>query len=371
MIMQKTLPISARRQGRHAVPAGQRGATLIVALTVVMVVGVLAASVSHDFLTLSRRVENQLQARQVEAYLVASESVARQALLQDLRASADVDYSLDLWAQTMEVELPIGILRGCLQDLQGRINLNGLATSAEEGYSSDQRRFIRLLQALEMDNPPGQTEAVMLANAVFDWVDPDDQQRFPGGAEDLYYLRQAPASKAANQGFASVSELRLISGMTDEIYAALTPHVTLWGNGDLNINSADSHLTREKIQDNMVLSALPAPVILRTLNGEDQLSPLTEEAAWQIVNRRIDQNGFRGLDFLEQGQLAPLLIEQDGLGLASSYFSLAAELELDSRRYQVQSVLFRYFDSLGIPGVRVISRHVASKQIDMDEFCVN
>ncbi len=347
----------------------QHGATLVVALTVVMVVGILATSVSQEFLTLSRRVENQAQSRQVEAYLIGAESVARQALLQDMQISPSQDYAVDLWAQSLELELPVGLLRACMVDLQGRLNLNALASPDDDGYSSEQRRFIRLLQTLDIENPLGLAQATMLANAVFDWVDPDAEQRFPGGAEDLFYYQQSPAGKAANQPFASVSELRLVRGMSDEIYLALTPHVSLWGNGTVNINSADATLSREKIQGEFNINSRPVPVVLRTLNTEEDLTPLPEDDAMELVNLRINAGGWSNLDFLGQGRFSA--INTDGLGVGSEYFNLISAIELGERRYQMQSVLYRYIDALGIPGVRVLSRRMITNPINLEQFCVN
>lgn len=354
-----------------ALPGMQQGATMLVALTVVMIVSLLATSVSHDFLNLSRRVDNQIQAQQVDAWLQAAEAVGRQVLLEDARLGGDIDYSLELWAQRLELELPIGKLSACMRDLQGRINLNSLASPADDGLSTDQRRFVRLLQVLELESPLTQLEAMALANAVFDWVDPDSDQRFPGGAEDLFYYQQDPAGKAANQPFASVSELRLVRGMTAEMYAALTPHVTLWGNGLLNINSADSHLTRGKIQSVLVRDELSPPVVLRTLNAAIEPGPLSEEAAWQLVNRRIENAGFDSVDALDTGMLAAVGIEHDGLATSSEYFMLVSEFVVADRYYQMQSVLHRQTDVLGIPGVEVLSRHRLNNRLNMNSYCVN
>ena len=355
----------------HSTMNSQQGATLVVALTVVMVVGLLATSVSYEFLNMTRRVENQTEARQVKSYLVAAESVARQVLLEDIRLSPELDYGLEPWARPLNLELPIGIINACMVDLQGKLNLNDMASPADDGYSPEQRRFIRLLQVLDLDNPLTQSEAIALANAVFDWVDPDSSQRFPGGAEDLYYYQQETAGKAANQRFASVSELRLVRGMTGEIYSALTPHVTLWGNGELNLNSADAALNKERLEGNFVLNDLPPPVILRTLNAESQLQPQTEDLAMQMINNRINSGGFRSLDFLDQGKSGVLQIAKEGLGLTSGYFNLVSELEVGNRRYQMQAVLYRYVDDLGIPGVRTVERKILDQRIEMDDFCVN
>lgn len=352
-------------------PLAQQGATLVVALTVVLVVALLATTVSHDFLLSTRRVENLSQRQQAQAWLQGTEAVARQVLLQDMQADPDHDSLLDPWNRPVELQLPVGAVKACLADLQGRINLNALATPAGQGYSADQRRFIRLLQALALDEPLSQSAATALANAVFDWVDPDDDQRFPGGAEDLFYYRQTPPGKAANQPFVSVSELLLVNGMTPAIYRALTPHVTVWGNGLLNINTADSYLSRQTLEGDFVTNERPPPVVLRTLNTADVLTPLSADAAMQLVNRRVGGSGFDSLDVLGQGGFASVGVDTDGLGLASDYFVLGAELSLDDRKYRMRTVLHRYVDALGVPTADVVSRQMTGNRIAMDQICVN
>lgn len=65
-----------------------------------------------------------------------------------------------------------------------------------------------------------------IVQAILDWVDPDSETRFPNGAEDDYYLGRDPPYRAANRPFADVRELRLVRGVTPEIYAHLAPLVT-------------------------------------------------------------------------------------------------------------------------------------------------
>lgn len=96
-------------------------------------------------------------------------------------------------------------------------------------------RFMLLLQALQL--PPE------ILSALLDWLDADTDTRFPNGAEDEYYTRLEEPYRAANAAFADVSELRLVRGITPEIYAKLAPHVCVLGNSvPLNVNTAPAEV---------------------------------------------------------------------------------------------------------------------------------
>lgn len=59
-----------------------------------------------------------------------------------------------------------------------------------------------------------------------DWRDPDDRRR-PGGAEDIDYAGANAPYGARDGVFDTVDELRLVQGMTPEIYRRLAPYVTV------------------------------------------------------------------------------------------------------------------------------------------------
>ena len=64
-----------------------------------------------------------------------------------------------------------------------------------------------------------------LADSLVDWLDSDNLPYSSAGAEDDYYLRQNPAYRAANRKFQSISELRLVKGVTAEVWNKLAPFV--------------------------------------------------------------------------------------------------------------------------------------------------
>jgi general secretion pathway protein K len=333
----------------------QRGAALIVALVVVLLVVMLATRVSSDYLVLFRTVENQNEQQQARAYLRGAELVAKEALLRDLQLGDEVDSALELWGRVAQVPLPEGLMSACLADLQARLNLNDLQAPAGE-YSAAQKRFIRLLQVV--DEEIDSVAAVALANAVFDWIDADNAPRYPGGAEALDYLQQSqPAQpyRPANQAFASVTELRLVKGFSNALVAALTPHVSVWGNGNLNLNTLDAHLDVDS-QENAD-AATAVPVMLRTLNNATSLLPLNVEGARLIAAARTSSGGLvQDLELFDTGTFGVQEWELDGVALTTSFFELTAVMRSGRREYGMTAVLRRAVSLAGVPEITVMSR---------------
>jgi general secretion pathway protein K len=357
--------------------ARQSGATLVVALVVVLLVVMLATRVTGDYLVLFRTIENQNSLQQARAYLRGAEAVAREALLQDVQLGAEIDSLREIWSQRLLIPLPEGNMDACLVDLQGRLNLNDLGASESEGYSAAQKRFIRLLQVLDVEPQLDQARAVELANAVFDWIDADSSLRYPGGAEELDYLQQQPSYKPANQAFASTTELLLIKGMTVELVAALTPHVSVWGNGNMNVNTLDAGFTGSDQPGTLRVNNAdpefpesPQPTLLRTLNNADSLLPLSIEGANLLANIRSGNGGFvPNLEFFGSGVLASQEWDLEGLDVKSEHFLLTADMLVQTLHYQLQTVLQRRVDAAGVPLVSVRSRQFGTAVFDMDETC--
>jgi general secretion pathway protein K len=82
-----------------------------------------------------------------------------------------------------------------------------------------------------------------LAQAVLDWRDADSIPR-SNGAERDEYIREGRLALPTNQTFREVSELLQVAGMTDEIYARVSPYLTTRGTGVVNVNSADTVVLR-------------------------------------------------------------------------------------------------------------------------------
>jgi general secretion pathway protein K len=76
-----------------------------------------------------------------------------------------------------------------------------------------------------------------LAEAILDWRDADDSRR-PHGAERDDYLKAGTREIPQNGPFESINELRFVRGMTPAILSKIRGELTVFGSGQVNVNSA-------------------------------------------------------------------------------------------------------------------------------------
>lgn len=118
-------------------------------------------------------------------------------------------------------------------DLSGKININGLGET-------------KLRQLLEHNVGEYDNAIPQLVDAWFDWLDSDDLKRL-NGAEAREYKKQNLDYVPRNTQFASVAEIRMISGF-DNVFKAidLDNVFTLYGNraGFVNPNIASKEVLK-------------------------------------------------------------------------------------------------------------------------------
>ena len=305
--MTRGLPTNAR----------QRGVALLVALLVVALATVLIASLLDRGELGFARTRNQLLEAQAQAYAQGLEAYAARVLQQDWAVNGGgADSAASAWAVPLPpTPVPRGIIAATMRDRNGCFNLNNLVDAVGAPNAPWPEKFRRLLTALRLD--PN------LADAVSAWLDSRP------GSDDTYYLAQPVPYRTAKRNFTHVSELRLVKGVSGEIYSALAPHVcTLPPGTKINVNTAS------------------VPVLM-TLNG------LTTEQQAQ----RIWQGGqanYPGLDAL-QSIVPGIMAESRYYGVSSSYFQARGDITLDGLPFTFYSLIERRLGGAD-GGVRVIAR---------------
>ena len=283
---------------KPAAPRSSRGVALITVMLVVTLATTAAVAMSSRQHIDIRRTENTLFLGQAEQYLYGVENWSQQILARD-RKDNPTDHGGEPWATRLP-PLPVegGYVSGYLEDLQGRLNLNNLLQTEAAGERA-RARLKRLLAQLEI--PAG------LVNLLLDWLDPNQEARFPEGAEDGYYLGLQPPYRSANRPMQSSSELLLLKDMTREQFDKLEPFVSALPQGtSININTA------------------PAEVLMSLA---DELDPAEIR---ELVEKRKDKPYEKVEDFLAEKAFAGKNISADGLSVASSYFLLHAEAGIGS-----------------------------------------
>jgi general secretion pathway protein K len=200
----------------------QRGVALITAIVLVAIATVLAVHIGTRASLDLRRTSGLISLDQGWHVALGAEAWAIQVLRDDREDSQTDDLS-EAWAQPLP-PLPVdgGEMRGALEDMQGRFNVNNLVvhdptTNELKVNEVSIERFERLLTFAGADP--------RWARILADWLDADTVPGFPEGAEDGTYLAQNPPYRAANGPVTTATEMLALPGMTLEEYERIRPYV--------------------------------------------------------------------------------------------------------------------------------------------------
>jgi len=282
--------------------ARNSGVALITALLVVAI-AVLAATALLSSASLSIHRTTGLRdseqawwvARGVDAWVLG--------ILDADRRDSQYDGLDEDWARPVDY-LPVdnGYVRGKVEDLQGRLNLNNL----DSKHPKSVEQFRRLLKSLpEQEPPPG------LVDAIQDWSDADQNPASMNGAEDTDYLSLTPPYRAANRPFTVASELLAVRGMTPKLFEALRPHVTalpqdVSGKATLvNVNTAPEFVLRALAEqvDEARLRAFLEKRVDEPVRDQAGMEELIKDGPWPAGGDVKDQLTYKSQYFQIQGEV--------------------------------------------------------------------
>lgn len=243
-----------------------RGVALITAMLITALAGSVAAGLAWDNALDVRRTMVMLYRDQAIQVAVGSEGWVGSILKQDGidGGPSSPDHLDEIWATEIPA-LPIdseavqGQIWGQIEDLSGRFNVNNLVDDNGNFVQKYVDQYGRLLEALGLDE--------RLVDATVDWLDKDQQERMPDGAEDPMYSALIPAYRTADRRISNVTELAAVTGMDRASFEILLPHVTALPDGTpLNVNTATVPLLMS-LNDNIDLSTAEGLVDVRKGGG--------------------------------------------------------------------------------------------------------
>ncbi len=280
-------PSKGAKGAKRTEPA-DRGSALVLALLIVALLMTLVLEFDRSVRLEHRAAGNYRDA--TAAFYLAKAGLAegRALLLADGLSSKPSDDLEEAWALPAETRLGRGVVRVSITDEERFFPINSLITKNTPNLTRIPQ-FQRLLRSLQIDD--------RLADAVMDWIDDNDDVR-PDGAENSYYESLTPPYRAHNGPMDSLEELRLIRGVTDEIYGRLAPHLSAVQSAapiKINLNTAD-------------------PIVLASLDER-----MTIDLAEQIVAQRP----FEQLADVPT-ELAPGLVKSSAT-VSSQIFTIEAE----------------------------------------------
>lgn len=226
--------------------ANEKGVALLLVLAITALLAALLSQLSFSTLVDLRLTETYRDTTRAHYLAKGGVQVGQMILANDNNSYDGAD---ELWAQGV-ANYPVGDfgeISLTITALGGKININNLITAAGNTDSVVMDRCLRLFDALGMTDGPARVDAII------DWIDADDDPQ-PSGAESGYYARQTPASYCKNGPFDTLEELAMVAGFSAKDVEALRPHLSVYGDGKLHINSATAE----------VISALAEEVGLST-----------------------------------------------------------------------------------------------------------
>jgi general secretion pathway protein K len=287
-------------------PRRQQGVVIVIALLIVAIVASLAYIMVGRLSRDTRRTT--LLLHDVQAYFYAQGAVA---WAQDQLRLDWQRQKPDQIVDAMPVKSPINEEDGyritsTIYDMQGRFNLNNL------GSNDAQTDFQRLVKYLQPKMPSDQVDSFI--KALIDWLRPGQ-----GQAElTQYYAGLEHPYRASHRPMISVSELRLVKGMTPSLYLALSPYVTALPIVSLiNVQTADVPVL-------LLLSPSMTPAAAKAIIEQRKQTPMT------------DVNKFANIDVVKNNK-----ISTNKVTVISNYFLLETEVSIGDQHAVFYTLLER------------------------------
>ena len=315
---------------------GQHGVALLVAILLVALGTIVAATMAYNNAMTARRAAATFAFDQALLVSEGAEALAAYGLQQQQKQNQPYTSPDQAWAQPLPpTEVTPGVmLEASLEDMQGRFNINNLVQMDGEAPNTVAiTAFTRLLQMLNMD--PKWT------NYIVDWIDKDSTPMFPDGAEDSVYMEMDPPYRTPNLPITSTSELMALPGFTRADFDKLAPYIVALPLGvQINTCSASS-LVLDALTGHVQFSAdadfeknrqaqggcWPLPTDVTTAAGN------VAAGGSNIGGSAI--GGATGAPGNTSPTLASLLTEK------SAWFRLTSFVTLGSTQFSVYTVLYQ------------------------------
>ena len=303
-----------------------RGSALITALFIMTLVAIAATAMS---LRLQLDIyRTQLTLTNDKLYL-ASQAVTFWAMsnLTENNNHSQISSKVNAivyYPSQLEHAYPAVITKGSLHDLQAFFNINNLQDSKFHP------QFARLMENVLKKSTA--EERKTLINAIQYWINPYQPER---GHDDHLnaYLTQKPAYLPGYQPMQSISELRMVNGMSAKMYQSLLPFITVLPEKTfININTA------------------PKSVLMTLVNG------LSETDIDELLQAR-GKKGIKNAEKLHQ-LLQKLDIPSDQVTIESTYFLSTAAVVSEDLSLKTYTVIKRTKDRNGRLSISIVSEYL-------------
>jgi general secretion pathway protein K len=358
--------LSNNRPHLQAVPyKGQRGMAVVMAVAVVLLVTTAALELHINERTNLLNAAGMRDRITLDQMAASGVHLAMAVLVKD-RMDSESDSLQEDWADpetmaTLVEELPFekGKLEVKIFDELSKIQINALvdfpgATAFNEKQHQIWDRFAgNLLSVYELLGDEigemEETDAPTVINSVKDWIDKDDDITSINSAESDYYEELDPPYACKNAPFDAISEVRLVKGITPELFngiagaMGLSNYITVYGAvkagddkfsypGKININTAE----------------LPVLKVLLPSESEDMAELLI--AYREAVSGTLYTNDVTNINWYKNVPgFGSIKLDPELISVSSDTFRIVATATLDDVRAVTTAVVQRERESDSSP----------------------
>ncbi len=287
----------------------QYGMVVVVALFIMTLVAVMAITMMTRLERDTRRTTLLLNNIQAEFYAQGSIAWAIDQLRNDWQNKKP-----DRLIDNIPMHSPVNEVNhyqisSTIYDMQARYNLNNLINI------DAQKDFLRLIKYVNPKMTSAELETI--SRAILDWLTPGNKTN----TYEQYYTNLSAPYRAAHRAFLSVDELRLVKGITPELFNALKSHiVALPRVTPINIQTAQ-------------------PAVLLTLS-----SSMTLNTARQIVEMQQQKPFLTISQFTALPAIKNQQIDAKKIDAISQFFLIETKIDLTDQHLVLYTLAERITD---------------------------
>ncbi|MFK7794663.1 MAG: general secretion pathway protein GspK [Gammaproteobacteria bacterium] len=216
----------------------QHGVALIAVLWVLAFLATIASTVAHQSRSSLQITKNRIDQLKVKQ---AAESAVLFIVADLINAPSGDLYTQDLLnSEYQDINIKLSYF-----DEAGKVDLNSVPASV----------MVSLLNVIGVADE----QSLMISDAILDWRDEDNLKRIDG-AEDNDYAASGYLYGSSDAEFERIEELKLVYGMNEEIYNAISPYVTVYTQ-DYGVNlSVASNVVQTAVNNATTLGEIDSSV---------------------------------------------------------------------------------------------------------------
>jgi general secretion pathway protein K len=263
------------------------GFVVVVVLCMVIMLGVLLLGFNHRTRSNLRAVDDFRKSEQALNCARAGLNIAIAAI----RNTGDIYTNktlLNLFSGESTFDVGDGRCSVAVAEENGKLNINLLKDKTGRLNRSRIEQLLRLIDLINQERTGNSHIGYGLVPSIIDWTDDDDEVTYLPfiehenlGAESAYYGKLEPPYGCKNTPLDTVEELLLVKGVTSQVYDCIRDYITVYGEGEININCASKRVIES-------LSEKMDPVLAQLIIDRRKIKPFESITELQDVPGMTD-----------------------------------------------------------------------------------